>query len=257
MSKQDKDMGNVHQLHRDKAAKIEPPDGYTPPAGMYMQAAGGEPLVRLFDVFEWLQRDGRMPAKAAAAAICDVLQPLAQEACEWLFTGLSNDYASPVDAQAEYCACGRLLVIDLENYYQRCSTCPPGVNGLLKIVSSSWVNGPEYYGYGVGLDVCLPQAKAHELWAWGRPAKDESKATGQPAPAGESLKPKKQSVDVQKLISRRNELFASGDKAFAANAAKEFGLKTRDASRLVKKYSDGGVMERTANDLVRNKNKAA
>jgi hypothetical protein len=172
---------NVTTIRRDVSgtSTIVVPDSYVPPADKYMLTREGAPLVRLFDVFEWLQRDRSMPAKVAAAQICDALRPLDNEASEWLFECVQNDYPRLVDARAEFCACLRLFV--LGDDWVSCDRCPPGLMGLLSVIASSWVDGPDTYGYGVGFDVCLPHAKACELWGWGRAVPVEAEAQAAPA----------------------------------------------------------------------------
>lgn len=180
MSKQGNDAGNVHQLHRSNATRIEPPNGYEPPADRFMETADGVSLVRLIDVFDWVQRDRRKPRKAASDVICDALRPLEQEAREWLFSVTSQDYPRLVNGDAWYCDC---MLVTLDGYVGCGSDCT-GFPGLLRIVSGSWVSGPEHMGYGVGFDVCLPWAKANELWGWGRVVNRQAQAAEQLAPVG-------------------------------------------------------------------------
>ena len=60
MNKQDNGAGNVHQLHPDKATKIEPLEGWTVQTKYgTLRLPGGVNCVRLADVQVWMARDGK------------------------------------------------------------------------------------------------------------------------------------------------------------------------------------------------------
>jgi hypothetical protein len=60
MSKQDNGTGNVHQLHKGKATKYEPLDGWTVQTKYgTLRLPDGVDCVRLADVHAWMARDGK------------------------------------------------------------------------------------------------------------------------------------------------------------------------------------------------------
>jgi len=73
MSEQGKDPDNVHRLHKDKATKVEPLDGWTVQTKYgTLRLSCGVNCVRLADVHAWMARDG----KPFDMVIAEIFQPL-------------------------------------------------------------------------------------------------------------------------------------------------------------------------------------
>jgi hypothetical protein len=79
MNKQDNGAGNVHQLHPEKATKIEPLEGWTVQTKYGTLRLPGEVnCVSLADVHAWMTKDG----KPFDMAVSEMFDPLLRAACD-------------------------------------------------------------------------------------------------------------------------------------------------------------------------------
>lgn len=277
MSKQDNGTGNVHQLHRDKATKIEPPTDHADRvkvrgSRLHMRAGPGEDenLVCLYDVVAWLMTAHGLPLKRAIDKVASAFDGGDRDT----FFMSGDDYASPHDPTSPF-----LKFVDNPESLAAASV---RFLGMTAFDLSRMVNEPgqlsslefdetketpfEYFGRTDACRCAVTWRKAHELWGWGRVVTEQDQATEQPAPVPEETKLKKikekdQSPEwtAQRLLARQQELKTQGVKDYAAKTAKEAGISIRAANRRIGKAKQGGAVAVIADQLkaAGNKSKAA